>query len=141
MKANIFHIQGNDSLQSVQNHFKSLFPSMQICFFRDPDKLNKTDQCIMYSPNVLVNGINSNVKDLAIEITPNMRVVDLENIIKSTGLHAQISCRILNRRSPASSVSNWLLRDVYHVDEPYDSNKDGKNSFITSKSDKNIKLA
>lgn len=123
MKANIFHIQGDDSLQSVQDHFRNLFPSMQICFFRDPVNLNKTDQCIMYSPNVHVNEINSKVKDLAIEVTPEMRVVDLENIIKSMGLHAQVSCRIVNRRLPESSVSNWLLRDVYCVDTPYISGK------------------
>ena len=119
MKANIFRIQANDSLQSVQDHFRNLFPSMQICFFRDPVNLKKTDQCIMYSPNVHVNEINSNVMDLAIEVTPGMRVVDLESIIKTMGLHAQVSCRIVNRRFPESSVSNWLLSDVYGVDVPY----------------------
>jgi len=123
MKAGIFHIQGNDSIQSVQDHFNSLFPSMQISFFLDPEKSKQTDQCIMYSPNVKVKGINPLVKDLAIEITPNMRVADLEKIIKSMGLHVQISCRIVNRRLPDSSVSNWLLKDVYSIDGPYIPNK------------------
>src|SRR5450755_3678225 len=123
MKANIFHIQGNDTIQCIQNHFSGLFPSMQISFSQDPEKSKQTDQCVMFSPNVKVNGINPLVNDLAIEITPNMRVADFEKIIKSMGLHVQISCRIVNRRLPDSSVSKWLLKDVYSIDGPYIPNK------------------
>jgi hypothetical protein len=133
MKANIFHIQGNDTIQCIQDHFRSLFPSMQISFFQDPEKSKQTDQCVMFSPNVKVNGINPLVKDLAIEITPNMRVVDLEKIIRSLGLYVQISCRIANRPSPDTSVSNWLLRDIYGIGEFKDSNITGKKPFISSK--------
>lgn len=115
MKACIFYIQGNDSVQSIQNQFSNLFPSMQMSFFRIPEIFKQTDQCVMYSTNVKMSGINPHVKDLVIDITPDMRVSDLENIIKSMGLYVQISCRAINRRLPDSSVSNWLLRDVYGV--------------------------
>jgi len=87
----------------------------------------------MFSPNVKVNGINPLVKDLAIEITPNMRVVDFEKIIRSLGLYVQISCRIANRPSPGTSVSNWLLRDIYGIGELKDSNITDKKPFISSK--------
>jgi hypothetical protein len=119
MKAIIFHIQESDSIQSVQHRFGALFPSMQISFFRDPDKLRQTDQCIMYSGNTAVGEINPGIKDLVIEITPSMRVTDFENKIRQQGLHAQISCRIIDRRAPDSSVSNWFLNDVYGVDNPH----------------------
>jgi hypothetical protein len=118
MKSTIFHIQGNDSIQSVQHRFGALFPSMQISFFKDPDISKKSDQCILFSENVKINEINRGVRDLTIEITPDMRVIDLENKIKLRGLHAEISCRIKDRLSSDSSVCNWLLNDVYDVDNP-----------------------
>jgi hypothetical protein len=129
MKACIFYIQGNDSVQSIQDQFSNLFPSMQMSFFRVPEIFKQTDQCVMFSPNVKINGINPLVKDLVIDITPDMRVSDLENIIKSMGLYVQISCRTINRRLPDSSVSNWLLRDVYGVDVPFTSNSPVEKRF------------
>lgn len=118
MQSNYFHIRDYDSIQAVQEHFSRLFPSMQISFFRDPDTLSATDPCIMFSPHVKIGGIHPLKKDLVIEITPNMRVVDFENIIRSMGFHVQISCRISNRPLPDGSVSNWLLKDVFGVDAP-----------------------
>jgi len=132
MKACIFYIQGNDSVQSIQNQFSNLFPSMQMSFFRIPEIFKQTDQCVMYSTNVKMNGINPLVKDLVIDITPDMRVSDLENIIKSMGLYVQISCRAINRRLPDSSVSNWLLRDVYAVDVPFTSNSPVEEQFSSA---------
>jgi len=132
MKACIFYIQGNDSVQSIQNQFSNLFPSMQMSFFRIPEIFKQTDQCVMYSTNVKMSGINPHVKDLVIDITPDMRVSDLENIIKSMGLYVQISCRAINRRLPDSSVSNWLLRDVYGVDIPFTSNSPVEEHFSSA---------
>jgi len=132
MKACIFYIQGNDSVQSIQNQFSNLFPSMQMSFFRIPEIFKQTDQCVMYSTNVKMNGINPIVKDLVIDITPDMRVSDLENIIKSMGLYVQISCRAINRRLPDSSVSNWLLRDVYAVDVPFTSKSPVEEHFSSA---------
>jgi hypothetical protein len=132
MKACIFYIQGNDSVQSIQNQFSNLFPSMQMSFFRIPEIFKQTDQCVMYSTNVKMSGINPHVKDLVIDITPDMRVSDLENIIKSMGLYVQISCRAINRRLPDSSVSNWLLRDVYGVDIPFTSNSPVEEQFSSA---------
>ena len=119
MKACILYIQGNDSIQSIQNQFSNLFPSMQISFFRLPEVFKQTNECVMFSSNLKVNEISPLVKDLVIDITPEMRVSDLENIIKSMGLYVQISCRTIHRKLPDSSVSNWLLRDVYCVDIPF----------------------
>jgi hypothetical protein len=118
MQANYFHIRDYDSIQAVQDHFSRLFPSMQISFFRDPDELRGTDQCIMFSPTVKISGIHPLEKELVIEITPKMRVIDFENIIHSLGYHVQISCRISKRPLSDVSVSNWLLKDVYGVDAP-----------------------
>ena len=132
MKACIFYIQGNDSIQSIQDQFSNLFPSMQMSFFRIPEIFKQTDQCVMYSTNVKMNGINPLVKDLVIDITPDMRVSDLENIIKSMGLYVQISCRAINRRLPDSSVSNWLLRDVYAVDVPFTSKSPVEEHFSSA---------
>jgi hypothetical protein len=139
MKTCIFYIQGSDSIQSIQNHFSNLFPSMQISFFRVPEIFKQTDQCVMFSPNVKVNEINPLVNDLVIDITPNMRVSDLENIIKSMGLYVQISCRNINRRFPDSSVSNWLLRDVYGMDVPFTLNSPGEKRFSSASRESVIK--
>jgi hypothetical protein len=132
MKACIFYIQGNDSVQSIQNQFSNLFPSMQMSFFRISEIFKQTDQSVMFSTNVKMNGINPLVKNLVIDITPDMRVSDLENIIKSMGLYVQISCRTINRRLPDSSVSNWLLRDVYGVDIPFSSNSPVEKHFSSA---------
>jgi hypothetical protein len=118
MKENTFHIHGSDSIRVIQDHFNHLFPSMQISFFLDPAKCKQSDQCILLSSQVKLYEINPVVNDLSIELNPKMRVTDLEKIIKSMGLHVQISCRIANRRSPDTSVSNWLLTDVYGVEMP-----------------------
>lgn len=139
MKAIIFHIQNRDSLQSIEHRFGALFPAMQISFFRDPDKLRQSDQCITYSANVLIGEINPEIKDLTIEITPTMRVIDFEKKIRLHGLHAQISCRIKDRRAPESSVSNWLLNDVYGVDNPLLFNTTVKQQSIKSKWDSIVK--
>ncbi len=136
MKANTFHIKGGDSVQIIQDRFNRLFPSMQISFFRDPANSKLSDQCIMLASNVKINEINATVKDLSIEISPKMRVSDFEKMVKSMGLHVQISCRIANRKLPDSSVSNWLLKDVYGVDIPNIANKP---TFVSSKWDSIIK--
>ena len=105
---------------------------MLMSFFRVPEKSKPTDESVMFSPNVQINRINPLVKELAVDITPNMRVSDLENIIKSMGLYVQISCRIINRKLPDFSVSNWLLRDVYGVDVPLISSSSDENRVLFS---------
>ena len=79
------------------------------------------------------------MEDMAIMITPDMRVSELEKIIKSKGLHAQISCRIVNRRLPDASVSTWLLRDVYGIDDPHIASDTGEKAFTATKWDSILK--
>src|SRR3954467_589156 len=98
MHFNLFPIHPDDIVQTVQERFTRLFPTMQISFFRDTEFLKKTDQSIPLGPKTRLNEINAAMNDTAIEIRAGMKVSDLENILKSLGFHAQISCRIHDRR-------------------------------------------
>jgi hypothetical protein len=132
MHFNLFPVHPDDSIKMVQERFNKLFPSMQISFFHDPESSKKTDQSIMLCPESRLYEINSAIRDTAIEIKVGMRVTDLEKIIKSLGLHAQISCRIRDRRFPESSVSRWLLQDLYEMESPFLSGTINKKTFVPS---------
>jgi hypothetical protein len=139
MHINFLLINPDDTIKMVQERFNKLFPSMQISFFHDPKNSKKTDQSIVLCPESRLNEINSAFSNTAIEIRDGMRVTDLEKIIKSLGLHSQISCRIRDRRFPESSVSGWLLQDVYEMESPFLSDTFNKNTFAPSKWGSNIK--
>ena len=132
MYFNLFPIHPDDLIQTVQERFTKLFPSMQISFFRDTENLKNTNQSILLCPKTRLNEINPAIRDIAIEIKTGMRVSDLEKIIKSLGLHAQISCRIRDRRFPESSVSGWLLKDVYETESTAILNTINKKTFVPS---------
>ena len=135
MHFNLFPIHPDDIVQTVQERFTRLFPTMQISFFRDTEFLKKTDQSILLGPKTRLNEINPAMNDTAIEIRAGMKVSDLEKILKSLGFHAQISCRIRDRRLPEFSVISWLLQDVYEKESIPSLNTLNKKTIIPLKLD------
>src|SRR5450631_1330468 len=92
MKTRSFYISGEDTIQSVQHKFSSIFPLLTIHFYSLNEKAFSDDSCVMFSPECRIADVNPKIRDGYIPVTENMMVYEMENAIyKSFGLHAEIS--------------------------------------------------
>lgn len=91
MKTALFHISREDTIQRVQDKFSQLFPSLEINFYTQNEKISQLNSCAMLSPECRISDLNPEFTDRSIQLAEDPITDEMENAIHNHfGLHVEI---------------------------------------------------
>ncbi len=104
-----FHIDKEDTVESIQQKFSNAYPFLRIVFFKDkPGK--EPDACFCH--DVKMKEIKPHFKPGDLDISDTMTVDELEhNIYNQFDLLAQVSRRSGNLWLETTMTDHWTLKE------------------------------
>jgi hypothetical protein len=110
MKKTNFYIYRNNTIREIQDSFSHFYPSLELNFFSNNEKIQSINSCVMFSPEVRIRDISPGCLDGFIELNDIMTMGELENSIHDHfALHAEISSKTENRPITIPRKQHWIF--------------------------------
>jgi len=107
-----FQIEKYASVKEIQEKFSGFYPYLQVNFFMNRDGRKINSQTVVYSPEVKMMDINSNLIGGEFNLRDEMTVSELEKLLfDQFGLSVQVSGRSGNIWLKTNMTNNWALKE------------------------------